>query len=409
MRKKRTWQGSSTKRRNSAFFIFVFLGMLTAFGPFVTDMYLPSLPSMTDFFSASTSMVQLGLTFSMLGLAAGQLFFGPLSDKYGRRTPLLVAMALFLISTLACIFSPTIEMFVGLRFIQGMAAAGGIVISRSIATDKFKGANLAKALAVIGAINGIAPVAAPVTGGAVLKVTGWQGVFGILFVLGLILTAGCIHFNESLSRTKRSKEKLAKTFGLFKKVLANRKFVFYVLQQAFALGILFGYIAASPFIIQQHYGYSPLAFSLFFAVNAVALGLGAGSSVKFKRQENCIWVSCAGMLFFSGLTLIALLSGAGIFVFEVLLIALMFSMGMTFTAATTLAMDAERAQAGSASAVLGSAGFLFGGLISPLVGLGNILTSTGIAFVTCALCSTVCAFLAQPPVRAKQPATRTNP
>ena len=126
-------------KKNSAQFIFIFLGMLTAFAPFVTDMYLPSLPSMQIFFDTSVSMVQMGLTFSMLGLTCGQLVFGPLSDKYGRRKPLIFSMVLFVISTLLCIFSPSIECFVALRFLQGIAASGGIVIARSIATDKFKG------------------------------------------------------------------------------------------------------------------------------------------------------------------------------------------------------------------------------------------------------------------------------
>lgn len=368
--------------------------MLTAFGPFVTDMYLPSLPAMTSYFNAGASSVQLGLTFSMLGLAAGQILFGPLSDKYGRRTPLLVSMWLFLASTLACIFAPNIEMFVSLRFVQGIAAAGGIVISRSVATDKFKGASLAKALAIIGAINGIAPVAAPVIGGAVLKVTGWRGVFCVLFVLGLALTAACVHFNESLSRAKRSREKWSKTFGLFKTVLKKRKYVFCVLQMAFALAILFAYIAASPFIIQQHYGFSPFAFSLFFAVNAVAIGVGAGISVKFKRLENCIVTSCIAMLVCSGLSLAAMAAGVSVLVFECLLFVLLFAVGMTLTAATTLAMDAARDQAGTASALLGATGFLFGSIVSPLVGLGDILLSTGIAFVVCAAGSLIFGLLA---------------
>lgn len=368
--------------------------MLTAFGPFVTDMYLPSLPAMTSYFNAGTSSVQLGLTFSMLGLAAGQILFGPLSDKYGRRAPLLVSMGLFLASTLACIFAPNIQTFVVLRFVQGIAAAGGIVISRSIATDKFKGASLAKALAIIGAINGIAPVAAPVIGGAALKVTGWRGVFGILFVLGVALTAACVHFNESLSRTKRSREKLSQTLGLFKTVLKKRKYVFCVLQMSFALAILFGYIAASPFIIQEHYGFSPFAFSLFFAANAVAIGVGAGISVKFKRLENCILASCIGMLVFSGLALAAMAADASIIVFEGVLFALLFAVGMTLTAATTLAMDAARDQAGTASAILGAAGFLFGSVVSPLVGMGDILVSTGAAFVVCAAGSLVCGLAA---------------
>ena len=395
MKQNKTWQGNSATRRNSALFLFVFLGILTAFGPFVTDMYLPSLPTMADYFSASASWVQLGLTFSMLGLAAGQILFGPLSDKYGRRAPLLASMMLYLLATLGCIFAPNIEFFVALRFAQGIAAAGGIVISRSIATDKFKSKNLAKALAIVGAINGIAPVAAPVIGGLVLGVTGWRGIFAVLFILGLALTGACVHFNESLSRTKRSKEKLSKTFRLFKPLFSNRKFIFYTLQMAFAQGILFGYIAASPFIIQQHYGYSPLAFSLFFAVNAVAIGVGAAMAVKFKRQENAVRVSCGGMLLFAILVAAALTAGAGIWVFETLMICLLFVMGLTFTAATTLAMDCAREQAGSASALLGALGFLSGSIVSPLVGLGNLLVSTGMTFVVCAVCSAACAFMAQ--------------
>ncbi|MCI7358472.1 MAG: MFS transporter, partial [Parabacteroides sp.] len=131
-------------RRNSKLFILIFLGMLTAFGPFVTDMYLPTLPAMSQFFNTSSSFIQLGLTTSMIGLAVGQLLFGPLSDKYGRRFPLISALSLFLISTIGCIYSPNIIQFVGWRLIQGIAGAGGIVISRSIAADKYSGKELAK-------------------------------------------------------------------------------------------------------------------------------------------------------------------------------------------------------------------------------------------------------------------------
>lgn len=395
MKQPKTWQGSSATRRNSALFLFFFLGMLTAFGPFVTDMYLPSLPAMTQYFAAPVSTVQLGLTFSMLGLATGQIIFGPLSDKYGRRPPLLGSMGLYLVATLGCIFAPNIYFFVALRLAQGIAAAGGIVISRSIATDKFKGKNLAKALAIVGAINGIAPVAAPVTGGLVLGITGWRGVFVVLFILGLLLTGACWHFKESLSRTKRSKEKLSKTFRLFKPLFNNRIFLCYSLQMAFALGILFAYISASPFIIQQHYGYSPLAFSLFFAINAVAIGVGAGLSVRFASQQRCVQTSCAGMLLFGAATAGALACGAGVWLFEGLLFCLLFSVGLSLTAATTLAMDSARKQAGAASALLGASGFLFGSIVSPLVGLGNMLCSTGITFVLCALGSALCAFWAR--------------
>lgn len=136
-----------TDRQNSRRFLLLFLGVLSAFGPFYNwTLYLPTLPAMADFFHTSSSMVQLGLTTSMIGLAAGQLIFGPLSDKCGRRPPLLLAMILFLLATVGCIFSHTISQFVTSRFLQGIAGAGGVVISRSIATDEYSGQQLAACL-----------------------------------------------------------------------------------------------------------------------------------------------------------------------------------------------------------------------------------------------------------------------
>ena len=200
-------------KKNSKVFILVFLGMLTAFGPFVTDMYLPTLPAMSEYFHTTSSMVQLGLTASMIGLAAGQLLFGPLSDKYGRRLPLIISMILFAVATIGCIYSYTIMQFVGWRLIQGIAGAGGIVISRSVAADKYSGRELAKMLALIGAINGVAPVAAPMGGGFLAGSVGWTGIFWCLFVLGIILLLGSIHFEESLPVEDRKREKLEVCFS----------------------------------------------------------------------------------------------------------------------------------------------------------------------------------------------------
>lgn len=217
-------------RQNSVTFLYLLLGSLTAFGPLVTDMYLPALPAMTECFHTSMPMVQLGLTFSMIGLAAGQLLFGPLSDKYGRRPLLLVSMTVFILSTIGCIFSPTIHWFVALRLLQGIGASGGIVISRSVAADKFSGRELAKAMAIIGAINGIAPVAAPVAGGFFTDIIGWQGIFIILLCIGFILLAAEVAYRETLPTARRSDEGLKRLALNFGKVLGNKKFLFYVLQ-----------------------------------------------------------------------------------------------------------------------------------------------------------------------------------
>lgn len=381
-------------KENSRMFLLVLLGMLTAFGPFVTDMYLPSLPAMGDYFDTTSSMVQLGLTTSMIGLAGGQILFGPLSDRYGRRLPLLVAMWLFLFSTLLCLFAQNIERFVAYRLVQGVAGAGGIVISRSVATDKYSGKELAKMLAVIGAINGVAPVVAPVIGGVFTEIIGWQGIFCILLGLGLILLVGSYFFRESLPKEDRRVTRWSDTFRSFKVVLQDRQYVLYTLQMAFAQGVLFAYIASSPFIVQQHYGFSALGFSFCFAVNAVAIGVAAALSVKFHRTVSCTLTGCLGMMIAAIGECVALMSGCGFWTYELLLLALLFMMGMTFTSTTTLAMECQRDNAGTASALLGAVCFASGGIVSPLVGIGNILTSTGIIFVVSALCSLSCILLA---------------
>jgi len=383
-----------TNKENSRTFLLVLLGTLTAFGPFVTDMYLPSLPSMERFFNTTSSMVQLGLTTSMLGLAIGQLFFGPWSDRNGRRRPLIAAMWLFIAATVACLLSQDIHQFLVCRFFQGLGAAGGIVISRSIATDKFGGHDLARMLAIIGAINGIAPVAAPVVGGALTDSIGWRGIFLLLLVLGLVLTVGCHVFRESLPPSRRASSGWGQVFSGFSAVLRNREFMFFTLQLSMAQGILFGNIASSPFIVQEHYGYSAFVFSVVFAINAVAIGSGAGMSVRFHQAATASLVSSLGMLLLAVAQCVALFSDCSFWVYEGIMFPLLFIMGLTFTSSTTLAMNSARNHAGTGSAVLGALGFIVGGTVSPLVGMGNLMHSTGIVFVASAVLALVFMLLA---------------
>lgn len=376
-------------KKNSKVFILVFLGMLTAFGPFVTDMYLPTLPAMSEYFHTTSSMVQLGLTASMIGLAAGQLLFGPLSDKYGRRLPLIISMILFAVATIGCIYSYTIMQFVGWRLIQGIAGAGGI-ISRSVAADKYSGRELAKMLALIGAINGVAPVAAPMGGGFLAGSVGWTGIFWCLFVLGIILLLGSIHFEESLPVEDRKEKSWRSVFRSFIDVLRNSSYVCYTLQFGFAQGVLFANIASAPFIMQQHYGFSPLMFSICFGINAIFIVISAASAIKFRRQEQALHYGSTRMVVVSALLLVALVLDCNFWIYELLLIGLLSMLGLTFTASNTLTMDCEHNNAGMASALLGALGFAFGGIVSPLVGLGNIMVSTGIIFLMGSICSYVC-------------------
>lgn len=366
-------------------FLIIFLGLLSAFGPFITDMYLPTLPSLVDIFDTSPSLIQMGLTTSMIGLAIGQLIFGPLSDRLGRRPVLMAAMIIFSVSTIICIYSTTIHFFNLYRFLQGLGGAGGIVLSRSISTDCYSGRELTKTLAIIGAVNGIAPVTAPVIGGLVAEEIGWKGIFWILLGIGSVLLFMCFIFRESHPQNKHQKGStiaILKNFGLLLKL---RYFIIYVLIFAFANGILFSYISSASFIIQNHFGYSELIFSLIFGVNALGIGLGAALCLKFKRLSNATIFGATSALVIAVLQFLFLSFVDSLIIYELITILILMSIGFIFTASTTLAMEEGREYVGAASALFGASGFLFGGIVSPLVGIGNILSTTAVIMLICSI------------------------
>ena len=244
-------------------------------------------------------------------------------------------------------------------------------------------------LALIGAINGVAPVAAPMGGGCLAGSVGWTGIFWCLFVLGIILLLGSIHFEESLPVEDRKEKSWRSVFRSFIDVLRNSSYVCYTLQFGFAQGVLFANIASAPFIMQQHYGFSPLMFSICFGINAIFIVISAASAIKFRRLEQALHYGSTGMVVVSALLLVALVLDCNFWIYELLLIGLLSMLGLTFTASNTLAMDCEHNNAGMASALLGALGFAFGGIVSPLVGLGNIMVSTGIIFLMGSICSYV--------------------
>lgn len=378
------------RRRNSRLFMLIFLGTLSAFGPFVMDMYLPTLPEMTGYFGTSSSMVQLGLTTSMAGLAVGQLFFGPLSDRFGRRKPLIIAMSLFLVSTIGCIYAGNISQFVAMRLVQGFAGSGGVVLSRSIATDKYSASELAAMLGMIGAINGIATVAAPVAGGVAAAVAGWKGIFWCLLILGAGLLAGSIRMHEPLSGSKMKKNSREALLGGFRDVIRNRRFMLYILQYGLTMSIVFINVASAPFIMQEHYGISQMLFSLVFGANAIAMAVASALAARFGSMERALRIANDGMLLAGILLCIALVSGCGFWIYEILLFFLLAMTGMSFTASNTLAMESEQDNAGVASALLGTAGYAFGGIVPPLTGIGDMMTSAGILFLIFPALSCLC-------------------
>lgn len=372
---------SIEQKKPSSVLLLISLALLSAFGPFVTDLYLPALPSLAKYFQTSTSNVQLSLSLSMLGLALGQLLIGPLSDKYGRKKPLLVCMWLFIFATIACLFSWDIYSFVFFRLIQGMAGAGGLVLSKSIPTDLFSGKELAKYIAIISAINGIAPIISPVIGGVLLEFFNWESAFWVLLGLGIIILFLSYKLKESLPIEKRSNKSTLSNFKTLGKVFRNPSYTYNTLTLVMSAVVLFSYIASSPFIIQEYYGYSAIIFSLCFGLNSLSIVLGSALSMRFKQTKNSIITGSIGVFIFSISTGLSLFYDLPFIYYETNLIFVLFFFGLLFPAATALALDSERENAGSASAALGSITFLAGSICTPLVGLGNLLHSTAICII----------------------------
>ena len=369
-------------RRNSYIFTLAFVGMIAAFGPFVTDFYLPALPALSEYFATSASMVQLSLTVSMIGLGLGQLVVGPLSDRYGRRLPLLVSLAAFVAATAGCLTTDSIARFLVYRFIQGLAGAGGLVISRSIATDLYTGRELARFFSVLGSVQGIVPVAAPVVGGLLLAVTDWKGIFMVLLGIGVLLLVMTLIFRESLSERSHS---ISASFKGYAPVLRNHRSMHYIGVQALAMGVMFSYISASPFIFQQQYGLSPVAYSLCFGLNAFGIMTGSILVLRSRSSERGLALGTRGFFVMALATALILIQGGSVWLLEAAFFILLVMLGTILPTSTALALEPLREHSGSASATLGFLSFLVGGICSPLVGMGDMAVSTAAVIAVCAL------------------------
>ena len=373
----------NVRTANSYLYILILVGMISAFGPFVTDFYLPALPELSEYFGTSTFMIQLTLTVSMIGLATGQLLIGPISDRYGRKPPLILSLVLFIVSTIACLISTNIGSFLLFRFIQGIAGAGGVVISKSIATDLYEGKQLARFFSMLSSVQGLAPIFAPVLGGVLLLVTDWRGIFLTLLIIGLILLLTTIHFHESLQTPVQNSS--SSTAKAYIPILRNRHFMRYVLAQTLVMGVMFTYIAASPFIFQKHYGLSSLTYSICFGINALGIMAGSLLTTYFPKVEKALSTGVSGFLLMSILVAATLLSGSSVYAVETALFLLLVCMGMILPTTTALALEPVRENSGYASAVLGFMAFLAGGICSPLAGLGNMLITTSVIILICAV------------------------
>lgn len=377
-------------KKNAKIFVPATLGMLTAFGPFVTDFYLPVLPEMANFFHTSPALASMSLTSGMIGLAVGQVFIGPLTDKVGRKRILVASMLLFVVASILCIMATDIYLFNLFRLFQGLAGAGGIVISKSMATDMYSGKELADFMAVLGAVNGIAPVVAPVVGGLMSGVASWQGVFALLLLVGAVLAVCSAMLKETLKPENRIRKSLPSVYANLFRVFRNPVFCLCCLASVSVFFMFFGYIASSPFILQQIYGLSAFQFSLCFGLNAFMIGIGAALATQFRRQTTCLKCAAIDMLIATVVLAFCLTVHMPLIIVMAAYIYALTSFGLMQSPLTAIALDSERNNAGAASAMFGAVQFVAGALASPLVGLGQIEITSSLVMVggsfLCLLC-----------------------
>lgn len=376
-------------------YLVAFLVLISALGSFVNDMYTPSLPAMCKFFGCSVSLAQMGLTTGMIGLAFGQLVLGPISDRYGRLPVLYSSLLLFIVAAVASVFSTSIHVFNICRFFQGVGASGGYFLARTIPADIYSGRNLAKLMALIGGINGIAPASAPVIGGVTSDHFGWKGVFILLTAFAVVILILSKWMKETLAPQYRTKGKWWKAVDGYKRLLTNSNFMVHVTFKGLALGMLFAYISATPFILQKTYGLSQTAYGLVIGLNALFVAAGSMLALKFHPLKKAASFGCLVLLAGVAGEAYALFNIHSLVIFEIFAIIMMFGLGLIFSTTNTLAMNEGRNDAGEASSILGIAGYVVGATVSPLVGLGNILHSTAIAFIVLAVLVSVFAFLSR--------------
>jgi MFS transporter, DHA1 family, multidrug resistance protein len=373
----------------------VVLATVNAAAPLSTDMYLSAMPRMAHDLGARPASVQLTLTTFMFGIAAGQLVIGSLSDRWGRRRPLLVSTVIFLVSSVLCAVAPSIGLLVALRFVQGFCGSAGMVIGRAVVADSVRGVAAARAFSLLMVVGSLAPVVAPVAGTGIDALAGWRAVFLTLALAGVVMLAGvALVVRETLPESQRVTGSALATVHLAREVLGNGTFLGYLTSLVFAFGALFAYVSASPFVVQGVLGLSPGQYALDFAVNSLGVIAGGVLSARLVGRSGPLRLLVAGTVTLVGaalgllaVTTLDLISAGTVLP---LLFLVTTSMGLIFGNGSSLAMAGVTRGAGTASAVLGSLQFGLGAVVSPLVGLAGEATAVPMAVVIL-VCATVSA------------------
>jgi DHA1 family bicyclomycin/chloramphenicol resistance-like MFS transporter len=349
------------------------LGALSAFGPLAIDFYLPAFPTMALAFGTDEKHVQLTLAAYFLGLSIGQLAYGPVADRFGRRIPLLVGVSLFTLASLACAFAPSLDWLIGARFVQALGGCAGMVISRAVVSDKCDAVASAKVFSQLMLVMGLAPILAPMLGGLMVNLYGWQSIFIMLTLFSaLSALAVALGLPESLP-ANQPRQPLSGALRQYGRLLSDKVFLGHALTGGISIAGMFAYIAGSPFVFIKLYGVPAEHFGWLFGANAAGFILVAQINARLLSWRGpafllarTVWVYLA-----AGLTLLGVsaLHTTQLWPLLVPLFICIASLGCIIPNAAACAMSGQGARAGSASAMLGCLQFSVAAGAASLVGV----------------------------------------
>jgi DHA1 family bicyclomycin/chloramphenicol resistance-like MFS transporter len=349
--------------------IILLLGALSAFGPLSIDMYLPALPQIAADFKVELANVQLSLASFFIGLALGQIFYGPITDRYGRKKPLYVGLAIYAFASFMCATSTNINSLIFFRFIQALGACAGMVIPRAVVRDKFHARESAKVFSLLMLIMGIAPILAPLLGGALAKYWGWRSIFWLLTVLSTCAIFGLALFLPE-THTADVKIRFGQIFKTYFKILKNREFAGYTFSGGLAQSGLFAYITGSPFVFMEIFNLTPDNYGWIFGSNAFGLIFMSqvnGRLLKTYPPQKILSIIYSVMALLGVLLILDGIFKAPLLVLCVSLFLYLAIMGMIFPNSTACALSQQGAHAGSASALMGTLQFGLSAVFSTLV------------------------------------------
>jgi len=358
---------------------------LSAFGPLAIDFYLPAFPAMAAAFGTDEKHVQMTLAAYFLGLSLGQLAYGPVADRFGRRIPLLVGVTLFTLASLACAFAPSLDWLIAARFVQALGGCAGMVISRAVVSDKCDAVGSAKVFSQLMLVMGLAPILAPMLGGLLVNLHGWQSIFIALTAFSaLSALAVAMGLPESLP-ANQPRQPLSGALRQYGRLLADKVFLGHALTGGVAIAGMFAYIAGSPFVFIKLYGVPPEHFGWLFGLNAAGFILVAQLNARLLSKRGpafllarAVWVYLA-----AGLTLLAVstLHTEQLWPLLIPLFICIASLGCIIPNAAACAMNGQGARAGSASAMLGCLQFSVAAGAAALVGVLHDGTAMPMAMV----------------------------